>query len=93
MELPSIITSILIVGLAIYLVVNPLYQRNTKSEMIDEETSKEPDIKHIYATLNEIEMDYNMGKLTEKDFQELRTQYESLIAGQLHQLMDNNKKN
>jgi len=84
MELPSIIASILIAALAIYLVVNPFFQKKTETKMINEENT-EKDIKHLYVTLNEIEMDYHMGKLTEKDYQELRTQYETLTASQLHQ--------
>lgn len=85
MELPSIITSILIAFLAIYLVINPLYQKKLDEKTIIEETSEEQDLKYLYVTLNEIEMEYNMGKLSEKDYQELRIQYETLIADQLYE--------
>lgn len=102
MEFTSIIASIFITGLAIYLIVNPLLQKKSEMEMVNddgsnitsvingstpeiiEEASEGSNLKHLYVTINEIEMDYNMGKLSKEDYLELRKRYEVLIASKLN---------
>lgn len=102
MEFTSIIASIFITGLAIYLVVNPLLQKKPEVEMVNwngsnstsvingstseiiEEASEGSNLKHLYVTINEIEMDYNMGKISKEDYMELKKQYEVLIASKFN---------
>lgn len=102
MEFTSIIASIFITGLAIYLIVNPLLQKKSELEIVNgdgsnstsvindstpeiiEEASEGSNLKHLYVTINEIEMDYNMGKLSKEDYLELRKRYEVLIASKLN---------
>ncbi|WP_088036637.1 hypothetical protein [Evansella clarkii] len=75
------VAALLIIGLCLYLVVQPFFQKEKKwrtTEIKDylDELSKE----HIFATLNELEMEYNMGKLPEADYGRLKGFYENLAA-------------
>jgi hypothetical protein len=76
--------SALIVGLCIYLVIQPFFT-NKKEWRRDEVKDDLDDItlEQAYATINELEMEFNMGKLPEKDYQSLKAQYERIAASKL----------
>ncbi|UCZ52499.1 hypothetical protein LGQ02_16905 [Bacillus shivajii] len=78
------ITSLLIVALCGYLIIMPFLQKKQRWQTTDikddlYELSKE----QIFATLNELEMEYNMGKLPAEDYKHMKSQYEKLAAQKL----------
>jgi len=73
------LTALLIIALVLYLVINPFFSNRrdwNPEELKDDldEVTKE----QVFITLNELEMEYNMGKLPEKDFKRMKKQYEAL---------------
>ncbi|MDX8364134.1 hypothetical protein [Cytobacillus sp. IB215665] len=80
MDLVSIITATLLVGVCSYLVISPLLSKKNVTfheSMIDEvDTIKKEE---IFATLNELEMDYNMQKLSTEDYEKLKSNYEKML--------------
>lgn len=73
------LTAFLIIALVLYLVINPFFsnRRDWKPDELKDdldEVTKE----QLFITLNELEMEYNMGKLPEKDFKRMKKQYEAL---------------
>ena len=73
------LTALLIIALVLYLVINPFFSNRrdwNPDELKDDldEVTKE----QVFITLNELEMEYNMGKLPEKDFKRMKKQYEAL---------------
>ncbi|MCE7792814.1 hypothetical protein K8O68_10345 [Salipaludibacillus sp. CUR1] len=76
--------SALIVGLCLYLVIQPFF--TNKKEWRRDEVKDDLDsmtLEQAYATINELEMEFNMGKLPEKDYQSLKAQYERIAASKL----------
>lgn len=73
------VVSLLIIAFCLYLVVPPLLKPKVKTAEIKEEMD-EMTIKNVYATLNELEMDFNMQKLSEEDYTKLKAQYERIAA-------------
>lgn len=74
-----IATAILALG-CLYLILAPLFSWKT---ILTEKSSsnRAPSEKAILlTTLNEIEFEHNMGKLSEKDYVELKNQYETKVA-------------
>lgn len=75
------IVSLLIVALCLYMVIVPLLKKKVAIKQVDVETEfDDTSLKHIYATLNELEMDYNMQKLTDEDYGRLKSEYEKFAA-------------
>lgn len=75
------IVSLLIVGLCLYLVIAPLLKPKVVTRKGDVEADFEDiSLKNVYATLNELEMDYNMQKLSDEDYSKLKNEYEKLAA-------------
>ncbi|PYZ93399.1 hypothetical protein CR194_09455 [Salipaludibacillus keqinensis] len=79
------IVSTLIVGLCLYLVIQPFLSGKKQRWRTDELKDDLDDLtlEQAYATINELEMEYNMGKLPEKDYQSLKNQYERIAAKKL----------
>ncbi|WP_280772242.1 hypothetical protein [Salipaludibacillus daqingensis] len=79
------IVSTLIVGLCLYLVIQPFLSGKKQQWRTDELKDDLDDLtlEQAYATINELEMEYNMGKLPEKDYQSLKNQYERIAAKKL----------
>ena len=78
------LTSVIIVLLTIavtFFVMTPILQsrsrrgRLAKTDRNHRASDLEERKKNIYATIKDIEFDYEMGKLSEEDFQELRQRY------------------
>lgn len=75
-----------------FFVIYPIFQTKTKKyfwskddfnhRAMDLEERKEA----IYATIKEIEFDYQMGKLSEEDFKELRQKYKEEAIGLLKKI-------
>ncbi|WNF37115.1 hypothetical protein RJD24_01245 [Bacillaceae bacterium IKA-2] len=75
------IVSLLIVGLCLYLVITPLLKPKVATKKVDEDVGfEEISLPNVYATLNELEMDYNMQKLNDEDYSKLKNEYEKLAA-------------
>lgn len=74
-------TSLLIIALVLYLVVTPFFSKNKKwnpddiKDDLDEATKEQ-----LYATLNELEMEYNMGKLPKKEYVRMKKYYELAVT-------------
>jgi hypothetical protein len=85
----AVILSVLIIAFSLYLVITPLLRKNnTKLSVKVVDDTDEISIQSLYATLNELEMDYNMQKLSEEDYKKLKAQYERHAA----ELLENQKK-
>ncbi|WP_017755884.1 hypothetical protein [Calidifontibacillus oryziterrae] len=84
MDMISIIASIILVLGCLYIVLSPLIGRNNgigtdhdfSKVASDDQISKQ----ELYATLNEIEMDYKMNKLSEDDYKKMKKAYELMVA-------------
>ncbi|WP_139192801.1 hypothetical protein [Anaerobacillus arseniciselenatis] len=76
------IVSFLILAFCLYLVITPLLRpkQATRSMESMEDEFDHISIESVYATLNELEMDYNMQKLSDEDYQRLKKDYEELAA-------------
>lgn len=84
-------TGLLIVIFILYLVINPLFSGNKKwdsAEIKDDldEITKE----QLFVAINELEMEYNMGKIAKKDFEKLKDQYHALAIKQVKEESKNN---
>jgi cytochrome c-type biogenesis protein CcmI len=85
----AVILSVIIVAFSLYLVISPLLRKNnTKLSVEIKDDTDEISLQSLYATLNELEMDYNMQKLSEEDYQKLKAQYERHAS----ELLENQKK-
>lgn len=85
----AIITSVLIVAFCLYLVIVPLLKRKEATPAIKmKDDTEDITIQNVYATLNELEMDFHMKKLSEEDYQKSKAQYERLAA----ELLEKEKK-
>lgn len=74
-----IFTAILVIG-CLYLVFSPLFKGNSYFNLkaASEDLTTTKDI--LLTTLNEIEFDYKMDKISQMDYKSLKRQYESQIA-------------
>jgi hypothetical protein len=85
----AIVLSLLIVAFSLYLVVTPLLRKNDIPLPVTiKDDTEEISIQNIYATLNELEMDYHMKKLSDEDYEKLKAQYERYAA----ELLEKEKK-
>lgn len=85
----AIVLSIIIVAFSLYLVVTPLLRKNNIKLPVEiKDDTEEISLKSVYATLNELEMDYHMQKLSEEDYHKLKNQYER----QAVELLEKQKK-
>jgi len=78
------VVSTLIVSLCLYLIIRPFFEKETQwqTENLKDDLD-ELNLEQIYATLNELEMEYNMGKIPEKDYDKSKEQYERMAAHKL----------
>lgn len=79
-----IIAPILFIGMVLY-VAYPLLWGETKAEPPPEEPRSDRQTilrekEDVVADLKDIEMDYRMGKLSSRDYQDLRSEYEERAA-------------
>lgn len=81
MDLISIIASIMLIIGCLYLILMPFASKralamDNPAVFVDDKIKKE----ELYATLNEIEMDYKMNKLSLDDYQNMKKTYELEVA-------------
>jgi hypothetical protein len=77
----SIIASMMLVIGCLYFILMPFTAKKTMAVdnatiFVEDKIKKE----ELYATLNEIEMDYKMNKLSEEDYKNMKTAYEYQVA-------------
>ena len=78
------IVSALIVGLCLYFILRPFFTKETSLRTNTIENDLEGfTLDQIYATLNELEMEFHMGKLSEQNYKHLKSQYEYMAAEKL----------
>lgn len=78
------IVSALIVGLCLYFILRPFFSKeaNLQTDAIVDDLEVLT-LDQIYATLNELEMEFHMGKLSEQNYKNLKSQYEYMAAEKL----------
>ncbi|MBB5174801.1 hypothetical protein [Texcoconibacillus texcoconensis] len=75
------IASILIIALCLYFILVPFFLTNKKLDTVSiEDDTDQLTIEEVYATLNELEMEYNMKKLTDHEYKTLKKKYQRLAA-------------
>lgn len=83
-------TGLLIVIFILYLVINPLFSESKKwdpdeiKDDLDEITKEQ-----LFVAINELEMEYNMGKIPTKDFENLKDQYHVLAIKKVKEESEN----
>ncbi|HEX9653523.1 MAG TPA: zinc ribbon domain-containing protein [bacterium] len=85
----TVIIFLLLTAAVSYFVVSPIMQSRRENLMKDS-NHKANDLidrkEAIYAAIKDIEFDYQMGKLSEEDFQMLRQQYKDEAVGLLKKI-------
>lgn len=80
MEKLTFILGLLIVLVALYLIASPFLADNEPlptAVVADSDNALEKQKESVFTTLNELEFDYRMKKITEEDYQSLKNQYKS----------------
>jgi hypothetical protein len=77
--LPMIFTAILTLG-CIFLVLVPLFGWDSYFTVKTSNSFTPNEKEVLFTTLNEIEFEFNMGKLSQRDYLELKKQYELQAA-------------
>ncbi|NDI33825.1 hypothetical protein [Chengkuizengella sediminis] len=77
MEFIVMLTSALMIIGCLYMVLSPFFHQKILTN-VDLKKSSDNEVikKEFYATLNEIEMDYKMNKLSEYDYKQLKKEVE-----------------
>lgn len=73
------VTAVLVLG-CFYLIFAPLFRRETPAKVITQDQDSSQMKKTLLSTLNEIEFEYKMDKLSNADYKLLKQQYESQVA-------------
>ena len=78
----GILLTIILVAASLYLVVAPLMSGKVpfSSGFKKEQPSKEALKEVVFTTLNELELEYQMGKVTEEDYEVLKRKHEKEAA-------------
>jgi hypothetical protein len=83
------IALLFILAITGYLVILPLVRREytagSKTSPISDEKSLERTKEAVFTTINEIEFDYKMKKLSDDDYQNLKQQYKQKALEILHE--------
>lgn len=77
----SITFTVLLALGCLYLILTPLFKWEAYWQLGDNESDSSVTKESLLTTLNEIEFEYKMDKISEKDYKVLKRQYESYIAG------------
>ena len=75
-----ILTAVLVLS-CLFLVLAPLFKWEAYAKFNTNVQDSTADKEALYTTLNEIEFEYKMGKVSESDYKSLRKQYELEISG------------
>ena len=78
----GIILTVVLVATSLFLAVSPLFSgkvpftSGVKKEKLNKEALKEV----VFTTLNELELEYQMGKVTKEDYENLKKKHEKQAA-------------
>ncbi len=80
----------LLIGAAIviscfYFIIAPFFTSEEKAVAYAKDNDSELPLEMIYETVNELEMDYLMKKISKEDFESMKKRYQALAAGYLNQ--------
>lgn len=68
-----------------YFIIAPFFTSEEKQVDYVEGNDSEQPLEMIYETVNELEMDYLMKKISKEDFESMKKRYQALAAGYLNQ--------
>lgn len=71
-----------------YFIIAPFFTSEEKSVAYAQGNDSEMPLEMIYETVNELEMDYLMKKISKEDFESMKKRYQALAAGYLKQESD-----
>lgn len=84
----AIATTAAIVLVCMHLIISPYLRSNMRVRSVQisrYENEEMIDQRALMVTLNEIEFDYNMNKISEEDYKKLSRHYELMIARGMHE--------
>jgi hypothetical protein len=81
----SMIASAVLVLVCLYLVIAPFFKNESTEYQASIDISAHENKAALMTTLNEIEFEYKMSKISDEDYKKLKKQYELLIADLLKQ--------
>ena len=94
MTVLSIIVAAILVLLSLYLVLSPYFKGDLHLFADHEhEEDEQNERKALLSTLNEIELDFKMKKISEADYKKLSKHYESLLVSQMKKLEESTSEN
>lgn len=79
MDYAFMFISAIVILICVYLVISPFFTRVPAVESANE-LGEEKTIEAIYSAVNELEMEYLMKKISEQDFNELKSKYEAMAT-------------
>lgn len=88
MDYVFLIVSAAIIVTCLYFIVSPFFTSKREGANGVREENEMTSLEAVYATVNELEMDYLMKKIKEEDFKALKEKYQSLAI----ELMNREKK-
>ncbi|RHW41103.1 hypothetical protein D1B31_09170 [Neobacillus notoginsengisoli] len=74
-----LLTAVLVLG-CLYLVLMPLFKEESFLDHTKKSQTNAGTKEALLTTLNEIEFEYKMDKMSESDFRQLKKQYETQVA-------------
>lgn len=74
--------SALVIATSLYFVISPFFG-GTAQEHKSADTENQVSLELVYSSINELEMDYLMKKISEDDYLQLKQSYQQLAAEQL----------
>lgn len=80
MDFMFIIASSVMILICFYFIISPFFVKKGAWAGVKKEGGEQVSLDHLYKTVNELEMDYLMKKISEKDFYHLKEQYQALAA-------------
>lgn len=85
MEYIYLFASSVIILTCLYFILSPFFLVKAENAGVHNPHEKSVILEDIYEAVNELEMDYLMKKITEKDFNQLKEQYQLLAANLMKQ--------
>lgn len=85
MDYVFLIASAAIIVTCMYFIVSPFFISKKEDADGVREENEMPALETVYATVNELEMDYLMKKIKEEDFKILKEKYQSLAIEFMNQ--------
>ncbi|UII55275.1 hypothetical protein LS684_16680 [Cytobacillus spongiae] len=83
MDYVYLIIGCILVLTCFYFITSPFFQTEKWVAVERKEPEGYAPLESIYQTMNELEMDYLMKKLSPQDYEQMKVHYQSLAAGYL----------